>query len=141
MQMQSRTERQLLVFAIWCVCGFAGFAFLLEGFSRDAYVISLIGIGFIVAGFVAHIVVNAIFGTGFSHGETALGIGGFGIVVAAFMGGWITGGYEPSDIWSGLTLIVIMSVGLPAYLSTRYGMRGAFSQFHKSHHSDESALR
>ncbi len=141
METQSQTERQLLVFATWCVCGFAGFAFLLEGFSRDAYLISLIGIAFVVAGFVAHIVINAIFGTGFSQGETALGIGSFGVVVAAFAGGWIAGEYGQSDIWSGLTLIVIISVGLLAYLSTRYGMRGAFSQFHHTHHSDESALR
>jgi predicted small integral membrane protein len=137
MDINSRIERQLLVFAVWCVCGFAGIATLLEGFARDVYTISLVGSAFIVAGFIGHISINAVFKMGVTYGETALGIGLFGIVVTTFVAGWIAGGYTDSDVWSGLTLIVIIAVGLPSYLSTRYGMRGAFSQFHKAHHSNE----
>ena len=77
------SERDLLVFAIWAVLGFAGLCFLLEGFSRDAYLVSLAGIAAIVAGFAAHIVINAIFATGFRPGEAALGIGTFGVIALA----------------------------------------------------------
>lgn len=124
------SERDLLVFAIWAVLGFAGLCFLLEGFSRDAYLVSLAGIAAIVAGFAAHIVINAIFATGFRPGEAALGIGTFGVIALAFIGGWAMGGLSMSDYWSGLTLFAVLALGMPIYLSTRYGLRGAFSRFH-----------
>ena len=85
------TERDLLVFSIWAVLGFGGSAFLLEGFSRDSYFVSLAGIAAIVSGFVAHIVVNAIFHCSFRPGEAALGIGTFGVLALAFIAGWATG--------------------------------------------------
>ena len=41
----SRTvDRDLLVFSIWAVLGFLGLAFLIEGLTRDSYLVSLIGI-------------------------------------------------------------------------------------------------
>jgi hypothetical protein len=124
------TERDLLVFSIWAVLGFGGLAFLLEGFSRDSYFVSLAGIAAIVSGFVAHIVVNAIFNCSFRPGEAALGIGTFGVLALAFIAGWASGGLSRMDYFSGLTLFAVLAFGLLAYLSTRYGMRGAFSRFH-----------
>lgn len=117
-----------------------GCAFCWRGFSRDAYLVSLAGIVAIVLGFAAHIVINAIFATGFRPGEAALGIGTFGIIALAFIGGWATGGLSASDYWSGLTLFAVLALGMPVYLSTRYGLRGAFSRFHiRSADSDVSA--
>lgn len=123
-------ERDLLVYSVWAVFGVAGLAFLMEGFARDAYMLSLIGIVLIVAGFVAHFIVNAVLGTGFKPGETAIGISVFGVFALTFIGGWASGGLSQSDYWSGLTLFAVLALGLPIYLSTRYGIRGAFSQFH-----------
>ena len=128
--MPKTIERDLLVFADWAVLGLGGLCFLLEGFSRDAYLVSLVGIVAIVLGFSAHIVINAIFDTGFRPGEAALGIGSFGVIALAFIGGWATGGLSMSDYWSGLTLFAVLALGMPVYLSTRYGLRNAFSRFH-----------
>lgn len=136
MSKSAMIERDLLVFSIWAVLGFGGLAFLLEGFSRDSYMISLAGTGAIVAAFVAHIVVNGIFATGFRPGEAALGITAFGALAITFIGGWAVGGLSPADYWSGLTLFAVLAFGLPAYLSTRYGLRGAFSRFHVRHADD-----
>lgn len=133
MSKSAMVERDLLVFSIWAVLGFGGLALLLEGFSRDSYAVSVAGIAAIVAGFAAHFVVNAIFDTGFKQGEAALGIGVFGIVVAVFIASWAAGGLSASDYWSGLTLFAVLALGLPIYLSTRYGLRGAFSHFHVRH--------
>jgi hypothetical protein len=130
MSKPATVERDLLVFSIWAVLGFGGLAFLLEGFSRDSYITSFAGIAAIVVGFVAHIVVNAIFDCSFRPGEAALGIGTFGVLALAFIGGWATGGLSMSDYLSGLTLFAVLAFGLPVYLSTRYGLRGAFSRFH-----------
>ena len=103
-------ERDLLVFSIWAVLGFGGLAFLLEGFSRDSYFVSLAGIAAIIAGFIAHMVVNAVFDCGFKPGETALGISSFGVLALAFISGWISGGLSMNDYWSGLTLFVSSGV-------------------------------
>ena len=133
MSKPAMVERDLLVFSIWAVLGFGGLALILEGFSRDSYMISLAGTLSIVAGFVAHIVVNGVFDCGFRPGEAALGIAAFGALALAFIGGWAVGGLSPTDYWSGLTLFAVLAAGLPAYLSTRFGLRGAFSRFHVRH--------
>lgn len=136
MSKPATVERDLLVFSIWAVLGFGGLALLVEGFSRDSYVISLAATVMIIAGFVAHIVVNAVFGCGFRPGETVLGISAFGVLALAFISGWAVGGLSPADYWSGLTLLAALGFGLPVYLSTRYGMKGAFSRFHVRHTND-----
>jgi hypothetical protein len=124
------TERDLLVFSNWAVLGFGGLAFLLEGFTRDSYLISLLGTALIVAAFVAHIVVNSLFHQGFSRGETALGIGSFGVLTFTFIAGVLSGEMSMVDFYSGLTLFAVLAIGFIAYLSTRHGLRGAFSRFH-----------
>ncbi|MCZ4291249.1 hypothetical protein [Hoeflea alexandrii] len=136
MSKPAMVERDLLVFSIWAVLGFGGLALLVEGFSRDSYVISLAATLTIILGFIAHIVVNAVFDCGFKPGETALGISAFGAVALAFIIGWAMGGLSAADYWSGLTLLAALGFGLPIYLSTRYGMRGAFSSFHVRHVDD-----
>ena len=123
-------ERDLLVFSIWAVLGFLGLAFLLEGLTRDSYPVALIGIALIVAGFVAHIVINQLFGNGFRRGETALGIAVFGVLALIFIAAWIAGELSVADYVSGLTLFGVLVTGLFVYLATRHGLRGAFSQFH-----------
>ena len=133
-------DRDLLVFSIWAVLGFLGAAFLLEGLTRDAYWVSLIGIAVIVAAFIAHIIVNAVFDTGFANGEVALGIGSFGLLAFVFIASWFTGDMSMPDFWSGLTLFSVLAAGLFVYLSTRHGLRGAFSRFHVNpHHDGESS--
>ena len=123
-------ERDLLVFAIWSVSGVAGLAFLIEGFANDSYYIALVGIAIVVAGFIAHMIVNAVLRTSFGAGETVLGIGVFGILALSFIAGWARGALSEQDYWSGLTFFAVIGTGLPIYLATRHGMRGAFSHFH-----------
>ena len=130
MSKSATVERDLLVFSIWAVLGFGGLAFLLEGFYRDSYLVSSFGIAAIALGFVSHIIVNAIFDCGFKAGEAALGIGAFGVLALAFIIGWASGDLSQNDYWSGLTLFAVLGFGMPVYLSTRYGLRGAFSHFH-----------
>jgi hypothetical protein len=125
-----KTERGILVFAIWAVLGFAGLGFVLEGFARDSYLISLLGTGLLAAAFIAHIIVNAVFAQGFEPGEAALGIGVFGLLAGVFIVSWFGGALSMADFHAGLTLFGGLVAGFLAYLSTRYGLRGAFSRFH-----------
>jgi hypothetical protein len=123
-------DRGILIFSIWAVFGFLGLGVVLEGFKRDLWAVSAIGIGGIVLAFVAHIIVNGIFDTGFTRGETALGIGAYGLLGLVFIVAAADGGMSKADYYSGLTFFGTLAVGFLAYLSTRHGLRGAFSRFH-----------
>jgi hypothetical protein len=123
-------DRSILVFTIWASLGFLGLGIFVEGLSRDDWALSAVGVGVIVLAFAAHIVVNFVFGTGFTSGEAALGIGLYGVMGAVFIAGTLTGGMTMADYYAGLTLFGVLAAGLPLYLITRYGLRGAFSHFH-----------
>jgi hypothetical protein len=123
-------ERGILVFAIWATLGFLGLGIVLEGFSRDSWAISAAGVATLVTAFVAHMVANAVFRTGFTRGEAALGIGTYGLLGAVFLLGVVGGEMSMTDYYSGLTLFGVLAAGFLAYLTTRHGLRGAFSQFH-----------
>ncbi len=127
---QYKIERNILVFSIWAVLGFLGLGLILEGLAQDHYLIALTGIISIVAAFVGHIIVNAVFDQGLQPGEVALGLGVFGLMVLFFIVGWLTTDLSMSDYYTGITLFAVLVVGFIAYLSTRYGMRSAFSRFH-----------
>lgn len=130
MSTRPSAERTVLVFCIWASLGFLGAAGLVEGFARDSVAVSLLGLVGLCAAFIAHIVTNAVFGRGFGAGEAALGIGGFGLFAALFVAAWIAGDLSSSDYLSGLAAFGALAVGFLIYLSTRYGLRGAFSRFH-----------
>lgn len=123
-------ERSILVFAIWATLGFLGLGIVLEGFSRDSWAISAAGVATLVTAFIAHIVANAVFDTGFSRGEVVLGIGTYGLLGSVFLLGAATGEMSMADYYSGLTLFGVLAAGFLTYLTTRHGLRGAFSQFH-----------
>lgn len=130
MSTSPNVDRGILVFSIWGVFGPLGLGFLLQGFSLGAYLVSLVGIGLIALSFVAHIIVNAVFDQGFTSGETTLGIGSFGILAFVFVVAWAEGGMPMANFYAGLTFFGVLAAGLIVYLSTRYGLRGAFSHFH-----------
>jgi hypothetical protein len=132
-------ERSILVFAVWAVLGFLGLGVFLEGMARDVWALSTLGIALIVTAFVAHIVINGVFDTGFTPGETALGIGAYGLLGLVFVLGAVEGEMTMADFHSGLTLFGVLAAGFLAYLLTRHGLRTAFSRFHIKPASDREA--
>ena len=128
----ARIERGILVFSIWAALGLLGLGFWLEGMARDAMGVSFLGIGLMVAAFVAHIIVNAVFRQGFTKGEAALGIGLYGLMALIYVGARLDGALSASGALSGLALFGVLGFGFLFYLATRHGVRGAFSRFHGS---------
>ncbi len=126
----SNLERSILVFAVWAVLGFLGLGIFLEGLARDLWLLSALGNALIVVAFIAHIVINGVFNTGFTSGETALGIGAYGFLGLVFVLSAVGDEMTISDFYSGLALFGVLAAGFLAYLLTRHGMRNAFSQFH-----------
>ena len=123
-------DRGILVFCIWSVLGFLGLGLLLEGLKLDSWAVSAVGVATVLLAFAGHIIVNAIFATGFSRGETALGIGAYGLLGLVFVLAAATGTMSRADYYSGLTFFGALALGFIAYLATRHGLRGAFSRFH-----------
>lgn len=123
-------ERSILIFTIWAVLGFLGLGIFLEGLKLDSWAISAAGCFVIVLAFAAHIIVNGVFNTGFSPGETALGIGIYGLLGLVFVASAIGGFLTMTNYYSGLTMFGVLAAGFLAYLLTRHGLRGAFSRFH-----------
>ena len=141
MATRASIERGLLVFSIWATAGFLGLGFWLEGLARDSLAPAFIGIAFVVAAFVAHIVVNAKFQQGFSRGEAALAIGLYGLMALLYVGARLGGGMGRAGALSGLALLGVVAVGFIVYLATRYGVRGAFSRFHPRGRAPREAAR
>lgn len=129
-QTDARIERSILIFAIWAVLGLFGLCVFLEGMRADWWALSAAGVFSIVLAFVAHIVVNGVFDTGFTQGEAALGIGAYGVLGLIFVVSAAGGDMTMADYYSGLTLFGVLAAGFLAYLFTRHGLRGAFSRFH-----------
>jgi hypothetical protein len=123
-------EHGIAVFSNWGVFGAVAVGFLLEGIAREAYPLSLIGVAAVIGGFIGHLLVNAWFDLSFSRAEGGLGLATLGLAVIVFVVSWLASPLAETTIWTGLTLIVALIAVAAVYLATRYGLKGAFSQFH-----------
>jgi hypothetical protein len=124
-------ERRLAVVTSWSLFGGFGLALIQSGMAHAAIPIGLAGCALLVAGFVAQVIVNAVYGGGFTAGEVAFGFAVFGVAVVGFVASWILDpAYGAAQVTIGLTGIAAMIVAFLVYLVTRYGLKGSFSMFH-----------
>ena len=127
---QERQERHGLILSLWI--GFASIAVILFhlGLSKDNWIFSSAGFGLFLAGFIAHIIVNAVAGTGFQTREAILGLFVFALGILAFLISIVIGVEYSSEnfltLSSGLVLILVTII---FYMITRNGLRDAFDQF------------
>lgn len=123
-------ERSVLVFSTWTALGMLSLGLFLEGLEANQYAIALAGILLVIAAFVAHMVINALYRTGYTAGETALGLATFGVIALLVVIGFATERLDERDFLACLSLVAVLVVGFLSYLVTRYGLRGAYSAFH-----------
>ncbi|HWA45082.1 MAG TPA: hypothetical protein VHA10_17815 [Hypericibacter adhaerens] len=126
-----QTERRLAVIANWGLFGTFGLGLILSGVNGGTIALGLLGFALILVGFIAQVIINQVYGRGFTPGEVALGFIGFGIAVLGFVASWI---FDPTfgttDIVVGLSGFAAIIVAFLVYLVTRYGLKGSFSMFH-----------
>ncbi len=81
---QERQERHGLILSLWI--GFASMAVILFhlGLTKDNWIFLSAGFALFLAGFIAHIIVNAVAGTGFQTREAILGLFVFALGILAF---------------------------------------------------------
>jgi hypothetical protein len=125
-----RLDRHALVMAIWLPAGFVAMALLHYGFNSGGPLWVLGGFVAILAGFVAHVIVNAVLGTGFTEREVGLALtlvaaAMLSLVAAVFLAdGFADRFFLPvMGCTTGLVAIVI------AYLLIRHGPRRALQAF------------
>src|SRR5476649_1532253 len=79
------SEHRLAVMTNWAFFASFGFCFVLSGFSQSEPICGLAGFAAFVAGFIAHVIINRIFGVGFTNPQIALGMTIFIVCVFCFI--------------------------------------------------------
>lgn len=129
MSLTANIEREVVVISSWTVFGFLGLGFLLEGGARQSFLIGVIGMLALVMGFLCHLIANYVFEQSFSKGEVALGLGVFVTSTIVFILCWLIGALSQTSFLIGLATLFIVVIGFLTYLTTRYGVGGAFHKF------------
>lgn len=124
-------EHRLAVLTAWGLFGGFSLAVALTGFRADDLLVIGTGYLLLVAGFVAHLVINRIYHVDFRPGEVVAAITLFGIAALAFMVNWaFEPGFSRTDVIGGILGLAVAAGCFITYLATRYGLKGAFSMFH-----------
>lgn len=128
----TRTEaldRHALVMAAWLAVGSVAAALFHYGLGKGGALFILLGFAAIVAGFVAHIVVNAVYRTTFTPRELALGL----VVYAACLIAFGAGALLSPAVGKHFVLISLGFLAVFAsvlfYMITHFGVRRVFEGF------------
>lgn len=123
-------DRHALVMACWLAAAMPAAILFEYGFGRGGTPYILAGFAAILAGFVAHVIVNVVYGTGFSPRELGLGLVIYGLALVLFVvlslvsASFAAHNFLPLSIGFITTGAVVVF-----YLITRFGARRAFEAF------------
>lgn len=127
----SDAEHRLAVLTSWGLFGSLSLGTVATAFRADSVVVAIAGYAILVAGFVAHLVINRIYRRDFRSGEIATAFTLFGVAVLAFLASWaFDPAFTATDVEIGLVGLTVVIAGFLVYVITRYGLTGAFSMFH-----------
>ncbi len=127
----SKTEKRLAVVTTWSVFASFGLGFILSGSTTHRWVVSLGGVATFVGGFVAHVIINAVYRTDFSPGEVIVGFVAFGVSLLLFILNWLLNpAFNTLDSLTGIAGFAALVACFVIYLVTKFGLKGAFSKFH-----------
>ena len=131
MKPYDRLDRHALVMAIWTPSAFVAATLLHKGLMSGGDWWIFAGFAAIIAAFAAHIVANAVLGTGFTAGERALGIVAFAAALLSLLLTVLAG---PAELGARIFLpvgigLMSLAVAVVAYLVIAFGARAAFEQF------------
>ena len=125
-----RLNRHALVLAVWLPAGFVVLGLLHYGFGTGGAWWVAAGFAALLAGFAAHVIVNAALGTSFTARETGLGMVVYATaLVALVLAVLLVDGFAARfflPVAGGLIGLLAAAV---FYLLTRFGSRAAFDKF------------
>jgi hypothetical protein len=130
------TERRLAVITNWAMFGSFGLGLIQSGLGSDRIQLGLSGFALLVIGFIAQVIINRLYGGGFTKGEVAFGFTAFGVAVLGFILAWIFDRtFDTADLVIGLSGFTALIACFGVYLVTKYGLKSAFSMFHHTSRS------
>ena len=112
----------------WALLAALGLCCVLSGFAQADPVLGLLGFALFVAGFIAHVIINRIFGIGFSNPQVALGLTAFVLAAIAFVASCIFNPFfSHVDVFVGLAGFSALMACFIAYILINYGIRGSYA--------------
>ena len=134
MKASERTEHRLAVMTNWAFFASFGFCFVFSGFSDSAPLAGLAGYSCFVVAFIAHVIINRIFRTGFSNAQVALGLTAFIVSVVAFLAaGLLDPAFSDIDVMIGLGGFSAVIACFIVYVMINYGVRESYAMMHRLH--------
>lgn len=123
-------DRHALVMTIWLGLCLPAAALLLQGMRPDSLGFTIFGFAVLVAAFIGHIIVNALYDTTFSARELALGL----VIYAATLAAVGIGILVSTDASAGNLLVtgiglLVFGAAVVFYMITHFGMRRVFDAF------------
>ena len=127
---QQRLDRHALVMAVWLPAAFVAAVLFHHGFGPGGVWWLMGGFAVVLAGFVAHVIVNAILGTDFTLREVALGLFAFALsALALVLAVLLTPGFAAVFFWPTALGLVALAIAVVTYMVIRFGPRAAFERF------------
>lgn len=119
------TERRLAVTTSWGLFGSFGVCLICTGFGAPSLAAGLSGFALMIAGFVSNVIINRIFGSGFTEGEVALGLGAYAVALLTFSLSWILLHFRFMQIVIGISGFAALAVCFLFYTVSSHGVRGS----------------
>jgi hypothetical protein len=127
-------EHRLAVMTVWALFGSFGIGLILSGFAEASPAAGLCGYATLIAGFVAHIVINRIYGTGFTQPQVALGLGVFTVGALCYIASVLFNpGFGEIEVATGLVGFIALAAAFVVYIIINYGVRGSYAMVYRLH--------
>lgn len=134
MTQDDATEHRLAVMTGWAFFGSFGVCLILSGFAEDSLIAGLAGYATLIAGFIAHVIVNAIYRAGFTQPQIALALGAFTVGVLCFIASVLFDpGFGEVDVATGLVGFSALAAAFVIYIIINYGVRGSYQMVYRLH--------
>lgn len=123
-------DRHALVMSIWLAIGFVAIALLARGFETTEATPVLGAFAVVIAGFVGHVIINAVSHSRFTPRENALGLGVYALGLIGFLLSLLLGGEAIHALFVPLSVgFLVLALVVIFYMVTHFGARGAFRAF------------
>lgn len=123
-------DRHALVMVIWLSCGFVAAPLFKFGFGAGGWPFVAAAFAVIVAGFIGHIIVNAVTDTLFTTKEVALGLVFYVVALVAFgLTVLLSPDFRDTQFLSVSLGLIAIPLVVIVYMITHFGVRRAFESF------------
>jgi hypothetical protein len=123
-------DRHALTTTIWLCCGFVAAACFSYGFGAGGVLFVACGFTVILAGFIAHIIVNAVHDAYFTSRELALGLIAYAVALVSFgLALLLSQDFARRQFLPVSLGLIIVPATVLFYMIVHFGVRRSFESF------------